>query len=152
MIAQIVALAILSQPAPVPMVYGLAECSGWPLTASQLAADGIRVQSVRARPRRIMARLIHPATRRRANLVAHRIGSRETGWTVWSVRAPSRVAALIAASPLCRQVATYQQALSWPQAARDWLTSRSTCYGAATWRARPYSAWPCSWTTTRAGE
>lgn len=152
MIAQVIALAILSQPAPVPMTYGLAECSAWPLTRGQLADDGIRVQSVHVKPRRVMARLVHAATGRRGHLVAHKLGSREAGWAVWSIRAPSRVAALIAASPDCRVVATYQQAMAWPTAARDWLAERSTCYGAATWRGRAYSVWPCVWSTDRVGQ
>jgi hypothetical protein len=152
MIAQVVALAILSQPAPIPMTYGIAECSSWPLSRAQLADDGIRVQSVHLRAGRVTAHLLHPTAGRRAHLVAHRIGSREAGWSVWSIRGPSRVTALIAASPACRVTATYAQVMGWPTAARDWLTARSTCYGSATWRGRVYSVWPCIWSTERAGQ
>jgi len=152
MTAAIIALAILSQPAPVPMVYGVVECSSWPLSRGQLADDGIRVLSVHQRARRVMARLYHPATKRRANLVAFRLGSREAGWTVWSVRAPSRVAAMIAASPVCRAAYTYAQVVGLPVAVRNWIAERSTCYGAATWRGRAYSVWPCRWSITRSGQ
>lgn len=148
----ILTLALLSQPAPVPMTYGIAECSGWPLGVEQLSDDGISVDGVHVRPRRVMVRLRHVAKGRRAHLVAHRLGSREEGWSVWSVRAPARVAALIAASDKCRVTATYQQVLQWPQAARDWVAARSTCYGAATWRGRAYSVWPCIWSSERAGQ
>lgn len=151
MIAAVISLAILSQPVPVPLVYGVAECSGWPLTKNQLAADGILVQSVHVRANRVMARLYHPATKRRAHLVAHRVGSREAGWTVWSLRAPSAVAQLIAASPACRIATSYQQVMTWPVAAKVWLADRSTCYGEATWRGRAYVSWPCIWATDRAG-
>lgn len=150
--ATILALAILSQPAPIPMTYGVAECSGWPLTAGQLSDDGIKVLGVHQSTGRVMVRLLHVASKRRAHMVAFKLGSRETGWTVWSIRAPTRIAALIAASPLCRVTATYQQVLSWPQAARDWLAERSTCYGAATWRGQSYAVWPCIWSTERSGE
>lgn len=152
MTAAIIALAILSQPAPVPMVYGIAECSGWPLTAGELADDGIRVEGVHQRAGRVMVRLLHPSTGRRAHLVAHRLGSREAGWSVWSVRAPTRVAALIAASPACRVSLTYDQVRSLPAAQRDWIAARSTCYGAATWRGRAFTVWPCIWSSERAGQ
>ncbi len=146
------ALAILSQPAPVPMVYGIMECSEWPLTQGQLASDGIRVVSVHQAPGRRWARLEHPASGRRANFVAFRLGSREAGWSVWSVRAPSTIRSMLASSPVCRVALTYDQVRALPAAQRDWIAARSTCYGAATWRGRSYSVWPCSWSTERAGE
>jgi len=139
-------------PAPVAMSYWIAECNGWPLAKSDLADDGIRVDRVSSRPGRVTVRLSHPATRRRAHLVAHRLGSREAGWSVWSVRGPTAVGKLMKASDKCRVVATYTQARSWPKAARDWLLERSTCYGSATWRGRVYRVWPCVWSTERAGQ
>jgi|GEM_PF-6343233 len=151
MSAAIIALAILSQPAPVPMTYGIVECNGWPLSVGQVTDDGIRVVSNHVRISRAMTRLVHVATKRRANMVAHKIGSRETGWTVWSIRTPTRVAALIAASPACRVALTYAQVIQLAPAWRNWIAERSTCYGSATWRGRAYSVWPCVWSTSRAG-
>jgi len=148
----ILALAILSQPAPVPMTYGIVECNGWPLAVGTVTDDGIRVVSNHIRNDRAMTRLLHVATGRRANMVAFKIGSREVGWTVWSIRTPSRVAALIAASPACRVALTYAQVIGLAPAMRNWIAARSTCYGSATWRGRAYSVWPCIWSTERAGE
>ena len=153
MTATLIAAAVLSQPAPVPTSYWLAECNGWPLSRAQVVGQGIRVVSVHKRARRVLVRLDHPATRRRAHLVAHRLGSREAGWSVWSVRGPTRVRTLMAASSsTCRVVATYTQARSWPAAVKSWLAARSTCYGSATWRGRPFVSWPCRWATERAGQ
>lgn len=154
----LLAAMILSQPAPgapgapVPLSYWLAECSAWPLSRAQLADDGIRVESVHQRPGRVSVRLRHPATGRRAHLEAHRLGSREAGWSVWSIRGPTRILPLMASSPACRVVATYAQARTWPAAARNWLAARSTCYGSATWRGAAFAVWPCAWSTERAGQ
>jgi hypothetical protein len=151
----VLALAILSapaRPAQVPLVYWLTECSAWPLSPAQLADDGIRVDWVRVRPGRVSVHLSHRATRRRAMLEAHRLGSREAGWSVWSIRGPVSIRRLMADSPLCRIVATYTQARDWPAVAKAWLQARSTCYGSATWRGRVYTVWPCRWSTERAGQ
>ena len=53
----ILAMAILSSPAPVPTSYGIVECSGWPLSRGQLAASGVRVVRAHQRPGRILLRL-----------------------------------------------------------------------------------------------
>lgn len=150
-----VLVGLWAAPAPPPtMVYWLAECSGWPLSRAQLTDDGLQVQAVHARPGRVSARLRHQATGRRAHLVAHWLGSREAGWSVWSIRGPDSLRQLMAmATQVCRLVATYAQA--WQQlgtTARAWLSERSTCYGQAIWRARAYIAWPCWWSTEKAGQ
>ena len=152
MIAQLIAIAILSSPAPVPTSYGVVECSGWPLSRGQLHASGIRVVRVHQRPGRVLVRLDRPATRQRANLVAFRLGSREAGWTVWSVRGPTVVLQMIASSPKCRNALTYKQVRQLPTAWRNWIAERSTCYGSATWRGRAFTVWPCVWSTSRAGQ
>jgi hypothetical protein len=153
--AIILATLILSapvQPEPVPLSYWLAECSSWPMVRGELADTGIQVQSIRTAPGRVSAYLRHPRTRQRAAFIAARIGSREAGWSVWSIRGPAAIRRLMASSESCRVVATYTEARSWPVAARQWLQARSTCYGSATWRGRAYASWPCRWATERAGQ
>lgn len=145
-------LSAPARPAPVPVSYWLAECSSWPLTASQLADDGIRVSWVHAQPRRVTAYLVRPATRQRALVSAVLVGSREAGWSVWSVRGPASLRRAMAASEACRAVGTYTEARTWPVAVRDWIQARGTCYGSATWRGRAYTSWPCRWATERAGQ
>jgi hypothetical protein len=140
------------RPARVPLVYWLAECSVWPLSPAQLADDGIRVDWVRTHPERVSVHLSHRATRRRAMLAAHRLGSRETGWSVWSIRGPVSIKRLMVDAPACRVVSTYAAAAVWSAPAVDWLQARSTCYGSATWRGRVYTVWPCRWSTERAGQ
>lgn len=153
--AILLAVLILSapaRPAPVPVSYWLAECSSWPLTAAQLADDGIRVSWVHAQPRRVTAYLVRLATRQRAMVSAVRVGSREAGWSVWSVRGPDSLRRAMVGSAACRAVATYTEARSWPLAARNWIQARCTCYGSATWRGRAYASWPCRWSTERVGQ
>lgn len=153
--AAILALTILSapvQPAQVPLSYWLAECSSWPMVRGELADTGIRVQSLKVTPGRVSAYLRHPQTRQRAAFRAIRLGSREAGWSVWSIRGPAAISRLMASSAACRVVATYTDVRSWPVAARQWLQARSTCYGSATWRGRSYASWPCRWATERAGQ
>lgn len=148
----ILTLAILSQPAPVPMVYGIVDCNGWPLAVGQVTDDGIRVVANHIRAGRATTRLLHVASGVRANMVAHKLGSTGDGYTAWTVRVPARVAALVAASPACRLAITYAQIGTLTVAQRNWIAARSTCYGAATWRGRAYKVWPCIWSTERASE
>jgi hypothetical protein len=149
----ILTMVILSQPVSIPMVYGLAECSSWPINKEQLESNGISVVAIREGNGRVLVRLKHKSSGRKVNAVAFNLGQREVGWTFWSVRSPTSIAIMIAESPECRIAVTYQQALSsWTTEAKDWLKEKSTCLGVATWRGRSYTMWPCSWSISRSGE
>ncbi len=152
MIAALITIAILSQPAPLPKTYAVAECQGFPLTRDQLSDDEIKVVAVHNKGRRVAALLRKVGTKRRAILVAYRLGSREAGWTVWSIRGPTRVLKLIQDSPNCRASGTYKQAMNWPTAPLNWLKRRSVCHGVATWRGKAFTVWPCGWEATRPGD
>jgi hypothetical protein len=147
----VVLMVQLTTLPPVPRSYWLAECSAWPITMDDLP-DGVQLTKIRVRPGHVWALFVKPSTRQRGVLEAYRLGSREQGWSIWSVRGPTVARDVMAVSPACRVVATYQQVMAWSAPARDWLAARSTCYGSATWRGRNYNVWPCRWSTERIGQ
>jgi hypothetical protein len=140
-----------ARPEPVAVDRYLVECRevGQVPTIPTVDATGIREKA--AMNRGNMRRLDYEMAGRRVHGVTHRLGSQRSGWSWYAVRGPVPLRAELALAG-CR-VVPYTTAKSEPPPVNAWLEAAGmTCCGAATWRGRAFTSWPCSWTTEREGQ
>jgi hypothetical protein len=125
----------------------LAECeTGLSIAAGTELGDGVTVDWIFKAHDQLAIALRRAGWRYMVGAV--KLGSRESGWNVWQVAGPTGLKSLMEASPKCRHVLAYTEILGLPEAVKDWLSRRLTCYGTATWRGRTYRQWPCEWSYT----
>ena len=121
---------------PIPVAYWIAECVEGPMPAPE---------AVRRWDRPGEASALYQLVDGRVMAEAVVLGSREKGWTAWSVVGPLALYKAQASDPkACRTVTTYAEARAGDELWKDWVTARSTCVGVE--KAKPTAAAvaPCS--------